>query len=40
MRIEQKAKKFQIKHEIKNEERKTLKQPDEIKTEYIIKKVL
>ena len=33
-RIEQKAKKTQIKHQLKNEEGETLRQPNEIKKEY------
>ena len=33
-RTEQKTKKIQIEHQVKNEERETLKQPDEIKKEY------
>ena len=34
MRIEQKTKKIQIKHQLKNEEGETLRQPVEIKKEY------
>ena len=33
-RIEQKTKKTRVKHQLKNEEGETLKQPDEIKEEY------
>ena len=33
-RMEQKTKKIQIKHQLKNEEGETLRQPDEIKKEY------
>ena len=32
--MEQKTKKIQIKHQLKNEEGETLRQPDEIKKEY------
>ena len=33
-RIEQKTKNIQIKHQLKNQEGETLRQPDEIKKEY------